>query len=299
MLTFEYTMELDFGDSLEEDLQKKKEEGQTGPHPMAQEHAFTLRCLPQENATQHVLESKILMEPQVPLSYGTDAFGTRYCFGLIHEMHDTFWISISGKAERFPDRYEEATLTSQEIYVRQTPVTEPGNALYGLHLKAVEMGQAGSQLIAADGSFSTSGIRPAARERAIFIRDLVYRSMTYVPGATAPRTTAEEAAASGKGVCQDYAHIMLSLCRMEGIPCRYTAGLLLGEGTSHAWVEICDNGVWIPMDPTNPDVGWDEQLIFSHGRDARDCEINRGVYIGPHAQVQRIAARLRQRTEQQ
>ena len=62
--------------------------------------------------------------------------------------------------------------------------------------------------------------------------------MTYTPGATEVETTAAEALALGRGVCQDYAHIMLALCRLAGLPARYVSGHLLGEGGTHAWVEV-------------------------------------------------------------
>lgn len=66
----------------------------------------------------------------------------------------------------------------------------------------------------------------------------VYQYMTYTKGVTNVKTTSEEAAALKKGVCQDYAHVMIALCRMEGLTARYVTGFLIGEGESHAWVEV-------------------------------------------------------------
>lgn len=270
MLDFEYSMELDFGET-----------------PHVTEHAFTLRCLPQESASQHIKSCEMRIEPAVVLSYGTDAFGTRYCYGLIHHPHKMFRVEVKGRAERYPDRYESASPFSQMLYRQPTPATAPGELLTDLY--NVIRKDAGYQ---STRNQDESDDRISCLQRAYCIRDLVHSSMKYVTGATAPFTKAEQAVEKGEGVCQDYAHIMLALCRMDGIPCRYTAGLLLGEGTSHAWVEICDGEKWVPVDPTNPDVKWDEQLIFSHGRDARDCEINRGVYLGPRTQQQKVAAQL-------
>ena len=70
------------------------------------------------------------------------------------------------------------------------------------------------------------------------INDWVYRSMTYRHGATGVRTTAAEALAVGAGVCQDYAHVMLAVCRACGLPARYVSGHMLGQGGTHAWVEV-------------------------------------------------------------
>ena len=70
------------------------------------------------------------------------------------------------------------------------------------------------------------------------INDWVYQSMTYQYGVTGVRTTAAEALALGSGVCQDFAHVMLAACRACGLPSRYVSGHLLGQGGSHAWVEV-------------------------------------------------------------
>src|SRR5437868_3062479 len=61
------------------------------------------------------------------------------------------------------------------------------------------------------------------------INDWVYQSMTYQDGVTGVRTTAAEALAIGHGVCQDYAHLMLSVCRACHLPARYVSGHLVGE----------------------------------------------------------------------
>lgn len=268
MLSFDYAMELDF------------EGGEAG------EHAFTLRCLPQERESQHIDRFQLVIEPETKLSYGTDSFGNRYGYGVIHESHRRFRAEASGLAERFPDRHETASAASQMLYRQFTEKTRPGNALRAMFRKLQETGNTGAGCDAEADPFR----RAESLQTAIRIRDLVHDTMEYVPGATNPVTSAEEAAGRGKGVCQDYAHIMLALCRMCGISCRYTAGLLIGEGASHAWVEVCDGGKWVEFDPTNPDAGPEERLIFSHGRDAEDCEINRGIYIGPGAQIQKVSA---------
>jgi hypothetical protein len=65
-----------------------------------------------------------------------------------------------------------------------------------------------------------------------------HRALTYEFGVTGVRTSAAAAVAAGRGVCQDYAHVMLALCRAAGVPARYVSGHLVGEGGSHAWVEV-------------------------------------------------------------
>jgi transglutaminase-like putative cysteine protease len=70
------------------------------------------------------------------------------------------------------------------------------------------------------------------------IADFTARHFTYRFGVTSVATTAAEAMAGRIGVCQDYSHVMLALCRAAGLPARYVSGHLLGEGGTHAWVEV-------------------------------------------------------------
>ena len=300
MLGFDYTMELDFGSS-------EREEpgifGQAGPYSQdvlsqANNHAFTLRCLPQELPSQHVLDFRILMEPETELSYQTDSFGNRFCYGMIRENHSLFRVQVSGHAERFPDRMDASTMQQEMIFRSFSKETRPGpvltalyrrllHELYGRPMPEEGKESAGEQPLRRASSEETLSYAAAAR-------DLVHSYMTYKPDATRYDTRAEQAAKGREGVCQDFSHMLLALCRMAGVPARYTAGLLIGEGRSHAWVEVAAGGLWHPMDPTNPDIAWDQQVIFSHGRDAEDCKINRGTYYGPSAQMQFIRAAVYQ-----
>ena len=108
----------------------------------------------------------------------------------------------------------------------------------------------------------------------------IYSDYVYKSGTTQIATTAEEAFAQGYGVCQDYSHILISLLRMESIPCRYVTGMMLGEGLSHAWVEFYSDGKWIAVDPTNDTVVKDDHIRIAAGRDYSDCSINQGLFTG-------------------
>ena len=78
------------------------------------------------------------------------------------------------------------------------------------------------------------------------------RAMTYEFGVTGVRTTAAEAWALRRGVCQDMAHVMISMCRSRGLAARYVSGHLLGEGASHAWVEVQAAGARSPTTRRTP-----------------------------------------------
>ena len=127
----------------------------------------------------------------------------------------------------------------------------------------------------------------AALEIATAIGDAV----EYMQGVTGVHSTASEAWAGRKGVCQDIAHLALGALRSVGIPARYVSGYLhpkrnaeIGEtvaGESHAWVEWFCGSQWRGFDPTNLiDIG-DRHVIVGRGRDYNDVPPLRGVYAGP------------------
>ena len=75
----------------------------------------------------------------------------------------------------------------------------------------------------------------------------------------------------------------------DGIIARYVAGMMLGEGASHAWVEVLHDGIWTGYDPTNDLIVSDGHIKLSHGRDAWDCAINRGIFLGSANQTTEIS----------
>jgi transglutaminase-like putative cysteine protease len=116
------------------------------------------------------------------------------------------------------------------------------------------------------------------------INDWVYQSMTYRHGVTGVRTTAAQALAVGAGVCQDYAHLMLAVCRACGLPSRYVSGHLLGQGGTHAWVEVVlpweggrDAVAWA-FDPTHAGRGGLGYVTIATGRDYADVAPTSGTY---------------------
>lgn len=125
------------------------------------------------------------------------------------------------------------------------------------------------------------------------INDWVYQSMTYKGGVTGVRTTASEALALGFGVCQDYAHIMLATCRSAELPARYVSGHLVGQGGTHAWVEVIlpagdgtGDGIAWAFDPTHASRGGLEYVTIAVGADYSDVAPTSGTYMS------RVAGRL-------
>ena len=121
-------------------------------------------------------------------------------------------------------------------------------------------------------------------ERAARICETVHAAMSYQYGVTSIHTTAAEALAGGRGVCQDYAHVMLALCHLLAVPARYVSGHLLGQGGTHAWVEVLvpqvDHAVALPFDPCNGVAASARYLTVATGRDYRDVPPTSGSYVG-------------------
>ncbi len=129
---------------------------------------------------------------------------------------------------------------------------------------------------------------PWGVELAGCINSWVHESMTYEHGVTGVRTTAAEALALGAGVCQDYAHIMLTVCRACGLPARYVSGHMLAQGGTHAWVEVVlptndgtgDAIAW-PFDPTQATRAGLGYVTIAVGGDYSDVAPTSGTYLSP------------------
>ncbi len=113
----------------------------------------------------------------------------------------------------------------------------------------------------------------------------VHGQMTYEHGVTTVGTTASEALLLGRGVCQDHAHIMLTLCRLNGLPARYVSGHLLGEGGTHAWVEVLlpdpanpGSALVTPFDPTQASTPGLKYVTVAVGRDYADVAPTSGTF---------------------
>jgi transglutaminase-like putative cysteine protease len=118
------------------------------------------------------------------------------------------------------------------------------------------------------------------------INEWVSNAMHYSSGKTTVETTAVEALAVGQGLCQDFAHLMIAICRAADLPARYVSGHLLGEGGSHAWVEVViptETGLSaFAFDPTNkrlPHLGY---VTVAVGRDYHDVSPTSGSFTAPY-----------------
>ncbi|WP_421695589.1 transglutaminase family protein [Aestuariivirga sp.] len=126
----------------------------------------------------------------------------------------------------------------------------------------------------------------------------IHAKVAYELGSTHAHTTAAEAFADGRGVCQDHAHIFIAACRSAGIPARYVTGYLVtGQGASstaaHAWAEalVPDLG-WVGFDPANAKCPTDNYVRVAAGLDAAGVAPIRGSRRGGDAERMRVEVRV-------
>jgi transglutaminase-like putative cysteine protease len=118
----------------------------------------------------------------------------------------------------------------------------------------------------------------------------VYREWTYAPNTTTASTHMSEVFAARRGVCQDFTHVMIGICRSLGIPARYVSGYLYngqdaqlrGAQASHAWCEVYVPGKgWFGLDPTNDTLADERHIKIATGRDYADAAPISGNFDGP------------------
>lgn len=227
------------------------------------DHRFQLRCVPATGARQQVFDVRIELDPDVEVERLVDSFDSIVLTGFVPGAHDTFGYTVRGIA--FVDTEHTKPERHKPLYRFNSVLTRPGECIQAM------IGRCRERLASLpDGANDV--------ERGAEIMHEVYAAFAYTPGSTTIRTTAEEALAQGKGVCQDYAHVMLSVCRSLGLTARYIAGLLEGEGATHAWVEVYHDGRWVGLDPTHDRLVNDSYITIAHGRDYNDCMLDIGVF---------------------
>lgn len=123
------------------------------------------------------------------------------------------------------------------------------------------------------------------------IKSGIFENFEYTPKSTSVDSPIDDALRNGSGVCQDFAHIMITLVRQLRIPCRYVSGYVapkefdadrtMAGQASHAWVEALLPGLgWVGFDPTNNRMVADRHIRCSVGRDYLDVPPTKGLYRG-------------------
>ncbi|MFN0193962.1 MAG: transglutaminase domain-containing protein [Aestuariivirga sp.] len=169
--------------------------------------------------------------------------------------------------------------TPDAVYLRQTKATQPSAAMKAM-------------------SERISAKRANSLETLHLLMAGIHEHVTYELGTTHTHTTAAEAYADGRGVCQDHAHIFAGTARAMGIPARYVTGyLVIGEGASstaaHAWAEafVPDLG-WVGFDPANCKCPTDHYVRVAAGLDAAGAAPIRGARRGGLSEAMAVEVKV-------
>jgi hypothetical protein len=225
------------------------------------DHSFALRIIPPETNVQKILSCNLNISPCVSTQQTKDAFGNNVTAGYMKNEHRFLDFEIKGIAE--VDNSKHCT-DYMPCYLYQSEYTIPDEDLISFY-RSIKKECVGT-----------------VRDRALYMSNALSDVLIYQKGVTDTSTTASQAFALKKGVCQDYSHILISLLRMDGIAARYIAGLAFCDGETHSWVEYWTGEHWEGIDPANNCLISDDYLVISRGRDFRDCAIDRGVMFGKY-----------------
>lgn len=243
-------------------------------------HDFVLRCMPPSTPRQRV-RCTLEISPEVPFDMQLDSFGNPLAVGCVPQPHDYFSYQVSG--------------TAKIDFSAVTPCKAHPQFRFPSALTAVssQMMEFLAQTVSEAARYSVThgmGVQPTQLRTCQMLMHAIHEHMDYAPGTTTVKTTAQEAFAQSKGVCQDFAHIMVALLRQSGIAARYVSGLTMGEGSTHAWVDAHLDGKWIGFDPTRNCMTDESYLALNVGRDWTDCPIERATFQGFADQTQTVFA---------
>ncbi|MBV9579321.1 MAG: transglutaminase family protein [Chloroflexi bacterium] len=201
---------------------------------------------------------------RLDVDWRTDAFGNRVCQvaaeRVDHAVDFEVWFCVQQAAED----------TSSEII---------GHERRQAYLRFTALTRADERIRRAARDIAEAADTPP--RRLDLAHEWVARAIRYQPGVTGTQTPAALALHLGLGVCQDYAHLLLSLLRTLKIAARYVSGHLPGEGAPHAWVEaLLPDGRVMGCDPTHQRDVDGRYIVVATGRDFADVTSTSGVFTG-------------------
>ena len=240
--------------------------------------AYTeMRLRPSDGSGQRCLWFELRTEPAGEFMQYTDRYGN-----IVHHFdtlqpHERLIVKASSEvhlSDTFADYRRELSPLDGFDYLTTGGYTAANDELRSF---------ASSHAVSGDATTSVLSLMHALHE-----------AIQYERGATDVKTTAPEALSLGRGVCQDFAHIMLAACRTVGIPARYVSGYLYDPKSdnqvsparddntaSHAWVDAYVNGnAWLSVDPTHDCLQTNNYVRLAVGRDYSDVPPTRGIYKG-------------------
>ena len=256
------------------------------PGPVRESHNV-LRACPTSDASQRLTSYLLRTEPSGRVLTYVDHWGTRVDAFGVRQQHDRLLIvadSVVATEPRPqpPDGIGRAGLddpgfrTDHWQYLQPTRHTRWRSAVAGT-----------ARELAGSGHDTVGTLRA--------VQDWVRHRLEYSPGATYVGMDINDVVDQGQGVCQDFAHLAIAVCRAAGIPARYVSGYFYAadqavggapddaeiEVQTHAWIEAAVPGFgWWALDPTNAEEVGVRHVKIGHGRDYDDVMPLRGVYHG-------------------
>jgi len=251
--------------------------------------SMEMRLRPRDESGQRCLSYELRVEPRGPVRSYRDAFGNRV------EVYN----------HRAPHRRvvveaRSVVVTAPPAPFRESAISE-GERYRLLRFDGPVVDSPALRALAAE--LAPPGVT-ATPELLCDLAALVHDRFVYEPNVTNVASTSEDLLSLGRGVCQDFAHLWLGLCRARGVSARYISGYIWNgddrqEQASHAWGEAFLPGQgWLACDPTNysPEsrgcVG-EQHVRVAVGRDYRDVPPTRGVFRGAAHETLSVDVRVR------
>ena len=245
-----------------------------------------LACLqPRDTLSQQVLTSRLVIQPFVEIvTERLDVFGNRLSKFAVEELHS----ELSVVAESVVEVRAAKPSVAPEI---------AWDAVTGVPAKTQVFLRPSPYIPAASDAMHQYADQSLVPGRPILdaLTDLnrrMFEEFTYDGQFTDVDTPVEIAFNERRGVCQDFAHVMLSMCRAKGLACRYVSGYLetepppgmpklMGADASHAWVSVFMPGAgWVDFDPTNGILPSERHITLAWGRDYGDVVPLKGLMTG-------------------
>jgi transglutaminase-like putative cysteine protease len=260
--------------------------------PVAQSHHL-VHLSPRQHERQRVLRHSLVIAPNPALRTDfTDYFGNPTSAVAIEEAHSELLIHSRILIEvNQPPAIDPIASAPWEDVARRLATTRGQQDLdVAQYIPPSHHTPPGRELLAfASPSFTA---RRPVLACAMDLTRRIHREFAYDGAATDVATTIEALLKLRRGVCQDFAHLLIASCRVMGLPARYVSGYLLthppagkerlvGADASHAWVSVWapDFG-WVDFDPTNNIIPRDEHITIAYGRDFQDVSPVTGVLLG-------------------
>lgn len=262
-----------------------------------------LRACPTTDERQTLLQYSVLTSPPARVQSWTDHWGTRVDAFGVRAPHDRLEI----RAEAVVETHAAGPMTSAPSWRRLSDPRFVEDHLEYLepspHARWNEALRAEAERRAAPAGADVVGA-------VLSLHRYVGSTLEYVPGATEIGVDVSDVLRSRKGVCQDFAHVLIALVRSLGIPARYVSGYVFSavEGEpgareaapmkTHAWVEVAVPGAgWWGLDPTNRSEVGPRHVKIGHGRDYDDVLPLRGVYQGQGDPRFDVSVRIRRESQ--